>query len=106
MFLHRRGKPLIRLLLPVCLTLAMFLAVLWFVTSTGKQMEAESLRLTDENVRRVAVQCYALEGAYATDLDYLIDNYGIRPDTDRFVIHYQYIGDNLMPDITVIPVIK
>jgi hypothetical protein len=54
-------------------------------------------------VRRAAVQCYALEGAYAADLQYLVDNYGIRPDTKRFVVHYLYQGDNLLPDITVLP---
>lgn len=106
MFLRRQVKPLMRLLLYACVTLIVFTATIWAVMATGKQSEAESLRLTEENIRRAAVQCYALEGEYAHDLNYLIDNYGIRPDSNRFVIHYQYIGDNLMPDITVLPIVK
>lgn len=103
MFLRSHSKPLIRLLLPICLTLVLLVLVVYAVHSTQRQMAAESLRLTEESVRRAAVQCYALEGAYAMDLQYLIDHYGIRPDTNRFIIHYQFVGDNILPDITVIP---
>lgn len=103
MFLRSRAKPLIRLLPPIGLTLILLTLAIYAVTATQEQMAAESLRLTGESVRRATVQCYALEGAYAQDLQYLIDNYGIRPDTERFLVHYMYLGDNLLPDITVIP---
>ncbi|MCL1816733.1 MAG: hypothetical protein FWG43_03925 [Clostridiales bacterium] len=103
MFMRSRSKPLRRLLLPVVLTILLLVVAVYAVSATQKQMAAESLRLTEESVRRAAVQCYALEGAYATDLEYLIDNFGIRPDTNRFLVHYMYLGDNLLPDITVIP---
>jgi hypothetical protein len=102
MFLRSRSKPLIRLLLSICLTFVLLVLALRAVSATQKQMAAESLRLTEESVRRAAVQCYALEGAYADNLQYLIENYGIRPDTNRFIVHYQFLGDNLLPDITVI----
>ena len=103
MFLRSRGKQLLRLLMPVCLTLVLLVLAVYAVQATQRQIAAESLRLTEESVRRAAVQCYALEGAYAAKLQYLIDNYGIRPDTDRFIVHYIYQGDNLLPEITVIP---
>ncbi|MCL1976160.1 MAG: hypothetical protein FWG61_08380 [Firmicutes bacterium] len=104
MFLRSRAKSLKRLLLPICLTVLLFVLALYAVQAMHKQMALESLRLTEESVRRTAVQCYALEGAYAPDLEYLIDNYGIRPDVNRFMIFYMFQGDNLLPDITVIPI--
>ena len=104
MFLRPRAKPLIRLLTPLCLTLVVVLLIWYAVASAQNQMAAESLRLTEESVRRATVACYALEGAYAQDLQYLMDNYGIRPDTNRFLVHYMYLGDNLLPDIMVIPI--
>jgi len=103
MFLRSRTKPLKRFLPPIGLTVILLGLAVFAVQATQQQMAAESLRLTGEGVRRAAVQCYALEGAYAMDLQYLIDNYGIRPDTGRFVVHYLYQGDNLLPDITVLP---
>ena len=103
MFLRSRSKPLKRFLPPICLTLLLFALAIYSIQTMQKQMAAESLRLTEDSVRRAAVQCYALEGSYAPDLAYLIESYGIRPDTNRFLVHYMYQGDNLLPDITVIP---
>lgn len=90
--------------LPLVLVAALFCGAWFFTETTGERAKAESLRLTRENIRRAAVQCYALEGFYPMDVSYLYDHYGIRPDEDRFVIYYQFVADNLMPDITVIPV--
>jgi len=104
MFLRSRSKPLIRILTPICLTLVLLALAVFAVASTREQMASESLRLTAESVRRAAVQCYALEGAYAMNLQYLIDNYGIRPDLNRFIVHYVYFGDNILPEISVIPI--
>ena len=103
MFMRSRSKPLKRLLPPICLTLLLFTLAVFAIQASQRQMAAASLRLTRDSVSRAAVQCYALEGAYAADLQHLIDNYGIRPDTNNFVVHYLYLGDNLLPDITVLP---
>lgn len=79
--------------------------VLWFFAAAanvedGKKLEdKESL---EEAVRRAAVFCYAVEGIYPSELEYLIDNYGLRIDHDRFVVKYEPIASNLMPDITVL----
>ncbi len=53
-------------------------------------------------LERSITQCYALEGSYPPNLDYLVNNYGLTYDTDRYFIDYQYIGDNLRPDTTII----
>ena len=70
--------------------------------STDKQ-KVLALSLVEENVRRAAVQCYALEGAYPQDFDYLAERYGVAVDESRCRVDYIYIGSNLMPDITVVP---
>jgi hypothetical protein len=49
------------------------------------------------------VHCYAAEGIYPPDLEYLQENYGLQVDTDNFVVDYRPFASNLMPDITVLP---
>jgi hypothetical protein len=39
-------------------------------------------------------------------MTYLEEHYGITYDKDRYVISYESIGSNLMPDVTVIPLKK
>ena len=46
-------------------------------------------------------QCYALEGMYPADVDYLTKHYGLTYDHDTFVIQYTFYGENLYPDYVV-----
>ncbi len=65
--------------------------------------DREALAMTERAVRRAAVQCYALEGAYPANLEHLKERYGVSVDETRIFVDYQYIASNLMPDITVLP---
>lgn len=67
------------------------------VTTTEKQEES-----LHNAVYRSIIQCYAVEGTYPPNLDYLIEHYGLTYDKDLFFIDYQPIGANLMPDVTII----
>ena len=95
----KRRFPLLPLiLLLLCIPVAVFL----FTGLLGSKVDAESLSLTEQSIQRAAVQCYALEGAYPAELDYLEAHYGVAVDQDRYLVDYQFIASNLMPDITVL----
>jgi len=53
-------------------------------------------------LRRAAVACYASQGVYPPDLDYLTEHYGIQIKEERYNVFYEIFADNLMPDITVV----
>ncbi|MDD3193196.1 MAG: hypothetical protein PHE47_05005 [Oscillospiraceae bacterium] len=63
--------------------------------------QEEQLHSAEQAVRRAAVQCYAIEGRYPADVAYLKENYGLAVDETKYVIHYQRIGSNLLPEIAV-----
>ena len=97
-------KKLLTLALPAVLLLVGLPLCFYLLTgAVGERAGRESLALAEESVRRAAIQCYALEGAYPPSADYLEEHYGVAVDPDRFRIDYVYIGSNLMPDITIIP---
>ena len=104
MFIRQNKLIWLRKLIPICLTVLTVVGIIWAATKTQEQTAAQALRLTEESIRRAAVQCYALEGIYPVDIQYLMDHYGIRPDLNRFIIHYRFIGDNLLPEIAVLPI--
>ena len=58
----------------------------------------------EETLRRGCTACYAAEGAYPPDLDYLKDHYGLQIDEERYVVRYTAFAENLMPDITVLEI--
>ncbi|MCL2516974.1 MAG: hypothetical protein FWF15_00290 [Oscillospiraceae bacterium] len=63
---------------------------------------AEGARIAKISLMRAAASCYAFEGAYPSDYQYLVDNYGINVDTDKYIVHYEAISSNLMPNIKIL----
>ena len=70
------------------------------VDDTTSSDQAKSLETA---VRRSVAQCYAVEGTYPPNLEYIEEHYGLLYDTDSFYIDYTAIGSNIMPDITILP---
>lgn len=90
--------------IPFYLLIYAGLAFLLFNGTLGDKIDAEALTMTEQSIRRAAVQCYALEGTYPADISYLEQRYGLSIDSKRYFVDYTYIASNLMPDITVLPV--
>lgn len=96
-----RGPLLRGLLLPaVCIAaLAIFSAAL---NELDSGHSAEDRRQLETALRRGCVACYAAEGCYPPDLDYLKERYGVQIDEARYTVYYSAFAENLMPDITVL----
>lgn len=99
----RRPRPLLRLILLLLAACLLPVVLSLSARGLGSRADEETLNLTAQAVRRAAVQCYALEGAYPASLSYLEERYGVQVDESRIFVDYQYVAANLMPDITVLP---
>lgn len=85
--------------------LAFFLLFVLFyrnMDSVSANTVAEQKRSLEEALNRNIVHCYITNGFYPESLDYLMSNYPIAYDDSLFIIHYQPVAANLMPDITVV----
>lgn len=69
------------------------------LSSSTQKRQKESL---ENALIRNITYCYAVEGAYPENLDYLKEHYGLTYDEDRFFVDYQVIGANILPDVTII----
>ncbi len=85
---------------------AMIVAVLVFFSTALNSIERgrgeENKRQLEQALRRGCVACYAAEGIYPPDIDYLKEHYGVQVDETQYVVFYTAFADNLMPDITVL----
>lgn len=61
--------------------------------------EKESL---EKALYRGMMECYALEGRYPSHIDYLVDNYRIIYNQEKYDIQYEVIASNIIPNITII----
>ena len=99
---RRESKGLLAgILLPVAV-LALLMCFLMGVSNLTKGQADEDKRQLEEVLRRSAVACYAAEGIYPPDLAYLEEHYGIQINEERYVVSYDALAENLMPDITVL----
>lgn len=68
------------------------------VDSTGRHEKAA----IKDAVISSAVQCCSIEGNYPQDLEYLKVNYGLQIDGDKYIVVYEAVGSNVMPQVTVL----
>ena len=89
---------LLPLLAGVILALAVSLFAALHPAASLDEGGAAAIR---EAVQRGALQCYAVEGVYPPDLQYLEENYGLQVNTRDFYVTYEAFASNLPPTIRV-----
>ena len=99
----RSRKPgLVRGLL---LSLIVFVALIYGGVSLFRGVNTASsaaqTELVRSAVRRAAVTCYAVEGAYPTTLDYLKKHYGLVYDEENYFVFYNAFASNILPELIV-----
>jgi len=72
------------------------------VSGYGVTNQSLSKANVQEIVETYAIQCYASEGSYPPDIQYLVDHYGLILDEERFIYEYDIFASNVKPEIIII----
>lgn len=99
--MRRKKRNWAAVLLPVAIV-AVLLLFLTGLSNLDRDSSEEGRQQLEDALRRAAVACYAAEGIYPPDLDYLKEHYGIQVDEEHYAVFYEVFASNLMPDITVL----
>ena len=83
----------------VIVVLLMFLAGVGNVRAGSKE---EGMQQLEQAIRRCAIACYAAEGIYPPNVEYMKEHYGIQINEEKYLVLYEIFAENLMPDITVL----
>ena len=79
----------------------LFAASLGLLDYIGTASEAAQVETVKNAVHNAVVTCYAVEGAYPPDIEYLVENYGLAYDESRFMVFYRDFASNVIPEIRV-----
>ncbi len=83
-----------------------FFLLLTFFVYGFRQIDAadtgEQRAVLETALHNDIVHCYAEEGRYPESLSYIESHYGLTYDHDKFFIDYQPVGENVMPDVTIL----
>ena len=90
----------------VLIFLAVILAAWMALSNTQERSGTEQSKFLKDALRRASVTCYAIEGRYPPSLDYIVDNYGVVINNDKFIVKYSAFAENLPPTIRVLEIGK
>ena len=71
------------------------------VNGAAEKADASATATLEKAIKRAAVQCYAIEGFYPVDIEYLTENYGVILDETKFTVYYNATTPNYMPAVQV-----
>lgn len=77
------------------------LFVLIAVTNLERGRQEQDIRQLEQALHRTAVACYAVEGIYPPNVEYMKEHYGLTYDDSRYMVHYDLFASNFMPEIDV-----
>ena len=85
----------------VLLMLLVLVGVWLLVSRVGTSSDNAQTQFDTDAVQNAALTCYAVEGAYPDDVEYLRTHYGLAYDQDRYMVRYSAFASNLLPEIYV-----
>ncbi|MDD6033913.1 MAG: hypothetical protein PUC47_10630 [Oscillospiraceae bacterium] len=101
MRLYAAKRRLPRFLPAAALAASLLLAAAYLAGRTDRSADEQARQAAEDSIRRALVTCYAIEGSFPQNLDELKERYGLTVD-GRFVVEYEALGGNIMPQVTVI----
>lgn len=96
------GRSARALAVTIAVSCCLLVAFLVALNNTNANALSEEAAQLETAIRRACVTCYAVEGRYPANLEYLTDRYGVIIDTDRYSVRYDAFAENLLPDISVV----
>lgn len=88
------------------LSYSLFIIFMIFLVISTKNVSdnnnLESQKVILNAVNKSVTECYAVEGYYPPNIEYLEDNYGLAYNRSKYIVHYEIFASNIYPDIKII----
>lgn len=101
-FYHEHSKKTSRQLIVLLLFLVFFCAFVYGISNISSKTDENETETLHLAISRGITHCYATEGHYPENLEYLLTHYGITYDSEKYFVDYQVLGENIFPDVTII----
>jgi len=82
--------------------LLLVFSIIIFMDNYQDNIENEGLIYLNKSIEVSINSCYGTEGKYPSNLEYLIDNYGLVINENKYIVYYETFGSNIRPNIKVI----
>ena len=80
---------------------ALIVGFIFLVNNVSNKNNDREIEIVRDAVKNASLTCYAVEGMYPENLDYLREHYNLSYNEDRYIVYYRPLASNLMPTIKV-----
>lgn len=101
-FYYQKSYNWIKSLCSIALFLGFFCIFFIGISGVSKETSEKQIENLNRAITKSVAHCYATEGHYPENLEYLTENYGISYDKEKYFIDYQVLGENIFPDISIL----
>ncbi|MEG0895288.1 MAG: hypothetical protein RSE93_06190 [Oscillospiraceae bacterium] len=99
---EKKNNISISAILFVILVLIITILLILSAVKMNKSYQQECIDNLENAVKRISVHCYASQGKYPDNIEYIEKNYGLNYDKQKYIIHYKAFASNIMPQIVVV----
>ncbi len=85
----------------ILIFIALILAFVLMINGITTKNSDRELQIVRDAVKNAALTCYAVEGMYPDDLEYLREHYHLSYNEEKYHVFYEPMASNLMPSIKV-----
>ena len=88
-------------------SILLFAGILMFfvcsISNASNEIDENEVKTLRTSIDKAIVNCYAIEGAYPESIEYIEEKYGVVIDRDKFIVIYEILGPNVLPNVIVKP---
>lgn len=81
-----------------------FVFFLIAIANVSDEVDENEITALENAIDKAVSTCYAIEGAYPENIEYIEDNYGVVIDHKKFLVVYDILGPNVRPSVMVAPI--
>lgn len=88
-------------LIAVIMLLAVIVWSIYGVNNAENIQSKQEKTELENSINKTITLCYSIEGCYPPNIQYLIDNYNLKVDSSKYVVHYEVFASNIAPEVEV-----
>ena len=85
----------------IAIFIVLILSFVLLINSITTKNNGRELQIVRDAVKNAALTCYAVEGVYPDDLEYLREHYHLSYNEEKYHVFYEPLASNLIPSIKV-----
>ena len=80
---------------------AVIVGAVLLINRIDTRQQSSETQIVRDAVKNAALTCYAVEGAFPEDVEYLREHYSLAYDESRYFVTYEAFAPNVIPSIYI-----